>query len=148
MCLYIKRDQKENKRDLQEFLGDQEKIFVYKILEKRPNEDFYRSLVYSHFTWNFSKERIFCVNVNSKPTKRDLEEGEVYLGFHTYTNLKIARERQYYSSMSIVKFKVKKQDIIAVENRADNPINCLDLRKPTPNFQRLVCRKLEFVEIL
>jgi hypothetical protein len=148
MCLYIKRNQEENKRDLQDFLGDQEELFVYKVLQKRPDENFHRSTVYNDFIWNLSKQKVFQVNRSNKLTEVDLERGEVSYGFHVYTNLETAKESKHYCDHTIVKFKVLKKDIIAIENRADTPINCLDLRQPTPNFQRLVCRKLTFVEVL
>jgi hypothetical protein len=147
MCLYIKRSQEENERDLQKFLGDQEEIFVYKILYRRTHENFYRSLVYSHFKWNFEKQKIFQVD-KSRISKEELEWGEVLYGLHAYTSLKAARNYCFDRDEVFVKFKVKAEDIIAVENRANTLTNCLELRKLRPNLQRLVCRKLEFVEVL
>jgi hypothetical protein len=59
-------------------------------------------------------------------------------GLHAYTNLE---EAKYWKEEDepIIKFKVKAENIVAVENGCS---------KQKHNFQRLVYTKLEFVEII
>jgi hypothetical protein len=142
MCLCIKKDQYQNEKDLQNFIGDQEEILVYKILEKRDYEDFYRSLQYFNYTWDFKKQKTFEVNRDSIPTVEELKYGAIEEGLHVYIDLGKAQAKWGSSTQivqKIVKFKVKKENIIAIEN---------DLSWKDHNFKELVCTKLTFIEVI
>jgi hypothetical protein len=139
MCLWIKQDQEENKKNLNKWFGSRKRFaYVYKILRKWPEENFYRSPVYD-FKWDFKKQKVFQVDRPNKPTKEELNYGEIHKGLHVYTSLKKAKENQNFSCDTIIEFKVSKENIVAIE------INWSDKED---NFQELVCRKLEFVKVV
>jgi hypothetical protein len=142
MCLCIKKDQSQNEKDLQNFIGDQKEILVYKILEKLRHEDFYRSFHYFDYIWDFKNQKTFEVNRVSIPTVEELNYGAIEEGFHVYTDLGKAQAECYYVTQivhKIVKFKVLKEDIVAIEN---------GLSWKDHNFKELVCTRLTFVEVI
>jgi hypothetical protein len=144
MCLYIKKDQEKNERDLNNFLRDCEKVYVYKILRKGIYRGFYRSIHYPNCIWNFKKQKVYWIDRSSKPTEYELNLGEISQGLHVYVSFRIAQEyfRHFYSCLSdlvIVKFRVNKRDIVAIQN---------DWIFEEPNFKQLVCKRLEFVEVV
>jgi hypothetical protein len=139
MCMRIKSDQEQNERDLYEFINGRKEIFVYKILQ---NGSFYTSLYHPEFIWNFSKQKIYEVDRPPKPTNKESKDTYVSLGLHVYTSLEEAKYRirtGFYDHFTIVKFKVRAEDIIAVENGW----TC-----NSTNFLEAVCTRLEFVEIV
>jgi hypothetical protein len=145
MCLWIRNNQEENDKDLKEFLGDRQEIYVYKILYKNPDKDFYRSEYYEFF-WDFKKQKVYKIDRPLKPTKEELSYGEdginwgeIHKGFHVYTDLETAKATCGYYRREIVKFKVLKEDIVAINN------NWFFSKK---YLKELVCRKLMFVEVL
>jgi hypothetical protein len=148
MCLYISSDQNQNEKDLKRWFGSRKKFaYVYKILRKYSYEDFYRSEYYPSYKWDFSKQKVFQVDRPNKPTYGELSHlsifknptyGEIHYGLHVYTNLKEAK-RFFPSDKTIAKFRVKKEDIIAIQN---------DMSRKENNFKELVCRKLTFVKII
>jgi hypothetical protein len=137
MCLYLRFDKNQNEKDLQAFIGDQEEIDVYKILRKDDDENFYRSENYPDYIWDFSKQRIFQVDRPSRPTGYERNDGCIEEGFHVYTSLKVAEDYRWDDCTVIVKFRVRAEDVVAVEN--DRDYN---------NFQELVCTKLIYVEVV
>jgi type IV secretory pathway VirB6-like protein len=138
MCLKIKSDQEENERDLKLFLKEKKKVFVYKIIQKAPYESFYRSLIFD-FTWDFEKQKVFEIERSSKPTEFELTHNVVGKGFHVFVSLENTKEHQCYLNTVIAKFKVDKEDIIAIGNN----YNCWE-----DNFKELVCTRLEFVKVI
>jgi hypothetical protein len=131
MCLWIKSDQKENDKDLKKWFGSRKKFaYVYKVLIKSIDEDLYRSAVYS-FIWDFNNQKIFQVDRDPKPTGLELHFGDIHKGFHVYTSLEAARPCTN-PNYKIIKFKVLKKDIVAV-----NTCSC-----------EAVCTRLEFVKVL
>jgi hypothetical protein len=131
MCLYIQPDQEENDKDLKKWFGNRKKFaYVYKVLRKWPSEDFYRSAVYS-FIWDFRKQKVFQVDRDPKPTGLELHFGDIHKGFHVYTSLEAAGPCTH-PNYKIIKFKVFKKDIVAV-----NTCSC-----------EAVCIRLEFVKVL
>jgi hypothetical protein len=132
MCLWINFEEEKNDTSLQEFLKDQKEIYVYKVLTKEENEEFYRSLCFPKFIWDFSKEKIYQVNRSSKPTDKELFCGRIETGFHVYTSFGAAK-RESDCDSTIVKFQVKAENIIAVD--------CFSTNK-------LLCTELEFIEVL
>jgi hypothetical protein len=140
MCLHIKPDQTQNEKDLNKWFGSRTKFaYVYKVLEKSPYESFYKSIYRSYFKWDFKKQQIYQVDRPLKPTKEELESGEIYIGFHVYTNLEVARINKVCDYDIVVKFQVKREDIVAVEN---------DYFNKDYNLEELVCRKLTFIEVV
>jgi hypothetical protein len=139
MCLLISLDQEENERDLKKWFGNRTKFtYVYKVLKKQQNEDFYRSWFHNGFIWDFRKGKVFQVNRDSEPTEEELTNREINKGLHVYTGLEKAKRSKGFFS-TIVKFRVEKKDIVAVENYYDNP---------EYNFKEAVCRKLTFVKVI
>jgi hypothetical protein len=149
MCLYTRSDQSQNKKDLNKWFGNRKKFaYVYKILVKIPGEDFYRSEYFSNFIWNFSKQKVYRINRSSNPTKEELSYGERWTGmsfgridkgFHVYTNLETAKAIYSHYRRKIAKFKVFKEDVVAVNNNWFFSNRCL---------KEAVCRKLTFVKII
>jgi hypothetical protein len=139
MCVYIKQDPDWNKIDLQNFIGDREEIDVYKILQKCNNEKIYRSFHYSSCIWDLENQKVFQVDRPSRPTGYELNDGGTGEGLYVYTSLEIAENYRLYDHTVIVKFRVKAEDIVAVEN---------DYYREEENFQELVCRKLTYVEVI
>jgi hypothetical protein len=139
MCVYIKQDPDWNKIDLQNFIEDREEIDIYKVLQKYNDENFYRSFHYSSFIWDFKIQKTFQVNRPLRPTEVELYDGQIHKGFHVYTSLEVAKSYRLYNYTVIVKFRVKAEDIVAVEN---------DYYREEENFQELVCRKLTYVEVI
>jgi hypothetical protein len=140
MCLYITNNQDQNNKDLKRWFGRRQKFaYVYKVLQKRASENFYRSSWHPEFIWDFSKQKEYQVDRDPKPTEKELYSREIHKGFHIYTSLK---EVKYHKSTfrPIVKFRVNKEDIIAIENDYDDP--------EEHNFSEAVCRKLTFVKVL
>jgi hypothetical protein len=138
MCLKISPNQEKNEKDLQDFINGRDKIFIYKTLQKRVDENFYRSLIFD-FTWEFKKQKVFEVDRSSKPTEYELLTGQISHGLHVYTSFEVAKIfTDYNQNERIVKFKISDEDIVAIENG-------LAYRA---NFKELVCTRLEFVEIL
>jgi hypothetical protein len=138
MCLLISPYQELNDRDLKRWFGNRKKFaYVYKILYKSPDEDFYRSENYRNFKWDFKNQKVFQVDRPNRPTKFELKTEEINTGLHVYTNLETAKKNRYCKV--IVKFKVLKEDIVAIEN-----YYCGE----EFNFPHLVCTKLEFVKIV
>jgi hypothetical protein len=139
MCLWIKSNQERNERDLNKWFGNRKKFaYVYKVLRKRPDEDFYRSLVKVDFKWDFKNQKIFQVNRPLKPTFWELSDRKIDEGFHIYTSLKEAKRRKGSYGI-IIKFRVRKENIVAVDN---------DWDREKDNFKQAVCTKLEFVKVL
>jgi hypothetical protein len=139
MCLWIESDQSQNEKDLKKWLGSRKKFaYVYKILVKREEESFYRSLVYSDFIWDFSKQKIFQVDRDPKPTELELEVRRIYKGLHAYTNLETTRSCLEKNNV-VVKLRVRKEDIVAIENHYND--KDFDLKE-------LVCTRLEFVKVI
>jgi hypothetical protein len=152
MCLRIKSDQEQNERDLNKWFGNRKKFaYVYKVIRKWKNEDFYRS-IHRDYIWDFKVQETYQVDRNSKPTQKELDSREVNIGFHVYASLKTAKKDFYYTSRKdtyhkdrhctntrIVKFRVQREDIIAVDN------GYLDEEF---NFDELVCDRLEFVKVV
>jgi hypothetical protein len=139
MCLIISYNQEENEKDLKRWLGRRRKFaYVYKILRKYDDENFYRSENFHDFIWNFSKQKIYQVNRLSEPTHFELTFREINQGLHVYTNLEIA-QRYYCTNRVVVKFRVLKEDIIAVQNGCYWKSN---------NFTELVCKRLEFIKVI
>jgi hypothetical protein len=133
MCLYIKSDQYLNERDLKKWFGNRTKFaYVYKRLHKWSEENFYRSLVYNHFKWDFSKQKVFEVRRDPKPTEEELRYRRINEGLHVYTNLETARRDGYGNS--VVKFRVNKEDIVAIDSIYTE--------------KEAVCTRLEFVKVL
>jgi hypothetical protein len=137
MSIEIKSSQKDNKEDLQEFLGDQQEVYVYKVLRECSSKNYYR-FSYQSCIWDFSKQQVFQIDRSSRPTEEELKKGEIYKGYCVYTNLESAKLQRFYCDGVIVKFKVDKKDVVAVENNC-----CFGL-----NFESLVCRKLTFVRVV
>jgi hypothetical protein len=141
MCLRIKSDQVQNERDLNKWFGNRTKFaYVYKVLIKRTYEDFYRSACFLDYIWNFRKEKVFEVSRSPKPGKEELDYGRINKGLHVYVNLEEAKKNKY-SYNTIVKFRVRKEDIVAIENNRGN-------RRVYHNSKELVCTRLEFVKVL
>jgi hypothetical protein len=140
MCLLIKSDQKENERDLNRWFGNRTRFaYVYKILRKWTDEDFYRS-VCRDFIWDFEKQKVYQVCRYKKPTEKELKAGIVNKGFHVYTSLKEAKRHRYsYAYDIVVKFRVKREDLVAVDN---------DWIIEEDNLKQAVCTRLEFVKIV
>jgi hypothetical protein len=136
MCLYIKQDQKENNKDLKKWFGRRTKFaYVYKVLGKKQDESFYRSIHFPNFIWDFNKQKIFKVNRSSKPTKEELK----WKGLHVFTSFRVAKIfTDYMRGEEIAKFKVSDEDIVAVENKLYHQFSS----------EELVCTRLEFVEIV
>jgi outer membrane receptor for Fe3+-dicitrate len=136
MGLYIKQDQEENERNLNRWFGSRKKFaYVYKILVKQEDENLYRSFTFSDFIWDFSRQKVFEVERPKKPTEFELNPdgldfGEIHKGFHVYTSLEAAGPCA--NNYITVKFKVLKEDIIAINNL----------------YGQAVCRKLTFVKII
>jgi hypothetical protein len=145
MCLHLKSDQVQNEKDLNRWFGNRKKFaYVYKRLRKHNYESFYRSPIYE-FVWDFKKKKVFEIDRSSKPTKFELETATIRKaatirrGFHVYISLEMANREKIYSNEVITKFRVYKDDIVAIENgRA-----CKG-----HNFKELVCKRLEFVRVL
>jgi hypothetical protein len=135
MCLWINPDPKKNKLVIQSFIRDWNEIYVYKVLQKWPHENFYRSWVYRGFIWDFRKQKEFKVDRDSKPTGSELLYGSIETGLHVYTRL---TGTKYFCTIglgckaAIVKFRVRKEDIVAVGVDSNTA----------------VCKRLEFVEIV
>jgi hypothetical protein len=130
MCLWIYHDQEKNERNLEGFLGGNDEVYVYKVLGKFLEEKIYRSYYYYNTIWDFSKQNVFKVDRSSKPTKYELKIGNVEEGLYAYTTLSHAAAMKIIYSV-IAKFKVRKEDIVAVEGYF---------------YEEIVCRRLEFVE--
>jgi hypothetical protein len=140
MCLYIKKDQGKNDRDLNQWFGNRKKFaYVYKILIKNKKESFYRSYYYNNFIWDFSKEKVFEVYRDLKPTIFELGNESIDWGLHVYTSLKEAKDICSSLAEAIIKFRVKKEDIIAIEN---------GWYRKEDNFKQAVCTKLTFVKVI
>jgi hypothetical protein len=143
MCLEIKSNRKENTKDLDKWFGNRTKFaYVYKVLEKRTEELFYRSLFFGWFIWVFDKQKVFQVKRSSKPTKIELYWGEISDGLHVFTSLETAKKDFYYTHRKdarIVKFRVRRKDVVAVEN---------GYTKDKHNFNEAVCTRLEFVKVI
>jgi hypothetical protein len=146
MCLHIKLEQSQNEKDLNHWFGSRKRFaYVYKVLRKWPDEDIYRSIWYPYFIWDFKIQKIYRVNRSSKLTKEELSYGEIYEGFHVYTTLEEAKSQRYtYSKETIVKFRVLKEDIVAIQNNIQNNKYLYEKK----NFKEAVCKRLEFVKIL
>jgi hypothetical protein len=141
MCLYIKRDQTQNEKDLNKWFGNRKKFaYVYKILLKEDGESFYRSLNYNNFIWDFKNQKTFQVGREPKPTIFELNRERINWGLHVYTSLKIAQENQFYFEMVTVKFRANKEDIVAIENDGHS--------HRYKNFIEAVCKKLTFVKVM
>jgi hypothetical protein len=141
MCLWIKFNQEENERDLKKWFGSRKKFaYVYKILRKYPDEDVYRSEYHSNFKWDFKKKKTFQIVRSLKPTKEELRDKEINKGLHIYTSLEEAKYHLFYSNSKIIKFRVDKEDIIAIENEGRS--------HGYENFREAVCKKLTFVKIV
>jgi hypothetical protein len=142
MCLWIKSDQDLNERDLNKWFGNRKKFaYVYKILIKAKNEDFYRSARFNSFIWDFSKQKVFEVRRDPKPTKSELNRERINFGLHVYTSFEEVKYWDYYKPDSaIVKFRVNKEDIVAIQNSS------LVLKRY--HYKEAVCKKLEFVKVL
>jgi hypothetical protein len=139
MCLYISPSQSQNEKDLNRWFRNRKKfVYVYKVLRKLPDEDFYRSPHFPEFIWDFKNQKIFQVDRPNKPTEEELRLWHIDYGLHTYTSFEIAKWNQGYNA-AIVKFKVLKKDIIAIEN---------DWDKKEYDFREAVCRKLTFVKVI
>jgi hypothetical protein len=138
MCLYINREQSQNEKDLKRWFGSRKRFaYVYKVLRKNEDEDFYRSFHYCDYIWNFRKQKVYQVDRDSDPTEEELDLREIDFGFHVYTSLEEAKAEyssyNYYKPDSaVVKFRVSKKDFVAVDYFEDTA----------------VCRKLEFVKVL
>jgi hypothetical protein len=143
MCLWIKQDQEENDKDLKKWFGNRKKFaYVYKVLRKWPEENFYRSSVYSNFIWDFSKEKVFEVRRSRKPTKKELGRTKISDGLHIFTSLETAKKYFYSTHCKnaiIAKFRVLKEDIVTVENNWELEKN---------NRRQAVCTRLEFVKVI
>jgi hypothetical protein len=137
MSIEIKSNQEENKEDLQNFINDRKEIYVYQVLRECSSKNHYR-FSYQSCIWDFSKQRIYEVDRPSRPTEKELKKGEIYKGYCVYTNLESAKFMKFYCDGVIVKFKVDKEDLVAIENNC-----CFGL-----NFESLVCRKLNFVRVV
>jgi hypothetical protein len=132
MCLEISSYQDQNELELENYFGSRKKFaYVYKVLWKWDIEDFYRSLIRFSFIWDFKNRKIFQVNRSHRPTKYELRYNAIDFGFHVYTNLGKAEESKGLFGI-IVKFRVDKEDIVAVNNFREEA----------------VCRELEFVKVL
>jgi hypothetical protein len=142
MCLYISSDQEQNEKELKRWFGSRKKFaYVYKILlQKRDNEEFYRSLIYDDFIWNFSEQQVFLENRSLRPTKEELVYKQINSGFHVYISLEEAKCWNFdKADLVIVKFKVNKEDIVAIDK---------DWEKEEDNIKQAVCTKLEFIKVL
>jgi hypothetical protein len=141
MCLEITNNPKQNEKDLQRFINNREEIYGYKTLRKLPEENFYRSLCHSYFIWNANYRKIFQNPRSSRPTEKELKLERIRKGFHVYTELERAKSMKGYNpkNRAVAKFRVKAQDIVAIENNWPNK---------ELNFNELVCRRLEFVGII
>jgi hypothetical protein len=147
MCLSINPDQIQNEEDLNKWLGRRKNfVYVYKVLRKRPNEDFYRSAWYKNFIWDFSKQKVFQVDRSPIPTKDELDWGGIVDGLHVYTSIKGVKKdflyngyNSHHKNVVIVKFRVNRKDVVAVENYYIDKED---------NFQTAVCKKLTFVKIV
>jgi hypothetical protein len=139
MCLWIESDQEKNEKDLNKWFGSRKKFaYVYKILKKYPDEDFYRSKHYQHFIWNFKKQKVYEVVRDLKPTENELKRRYINFGLHVYTDLETLKVYPDPDEV-VVKFRVKREDIVAIQN------HCIyDKYK----LNELVCTKLEFVKVL
>jgi hypothetical protein len=142
MCLHISQDQSQNEENLKKWFGSRKKFaYVYKVLQKWPDEHFYRSFYHPNYIWNFSKQKVYQVDRPLRPTKEELEEnilldffrkyGAIRKGLHIYTDLRTTR---YYlgKNRTIAKFRVNKKDLVTVNNTTNEA----------------VCRKLTFVKIV
>jgi hypothetical protein len=140
MCLRIKSDQIQNEKDLNRWFGSRKKFaYVYKVLRKWDDEDFYRSLWHPEFIWDFSKQKVYQIDRVSGLTKDELDRKVVNEGFHVYTSLEIATFNCGSCFEKIAKFRVKREDVVAIENNYNNK---------ELNLKELVCTKLEFVRIV
>jgi hypothetical protein len=126
----IKKSQEENDKILEDFVGNRDKIYVYKIVVKSSWEDFYRSPRYGDFTWDFKNQEVFEISRPSKPTEEELESGEIAEGLHVYTSFQDDFLGWDFYGRKTVKFEVKREDIVAVDEL----------------HEELACRKLTFVE--
>jgi hypothetical protein len=139
MCLLINPDQSQNKKDLDHWFGSRKKFaYVYKFLRKTTKlpgnlgqSIVYKSPYFEFFKWNFRKQKIFQVKRSYKVTEDELDLGRICVGLHVCTSLKEAKRKKYPSDI-IVKFKVLKKDIVAVDN----------------SCREAFCRKLTFVKVL
>jgi hypothetical protein len=139
MCLLISPDQNRNEKDLSHWFGSRKKFtYVYKFLRKTTKLPgnfgqpiVYKSPYFEFFKWNFRKQKIFEIKRPSKPTEYELGSGNICMGLHVCTSLKEARRKKYYNDI-IVKFKVLKEDVVAVNNY----------------YNEAVCTRLEFVKVL
>jgi hypothetical protein len=131
MCLDIHYSQKDNKKELKTFIKNRKEIFVYKILQKWEDEDFYRSWIHYSFTWDFDNQKTFEADRPNQPTKEELEYGQIDIGIHVFINLEKAKNWREESD-KIVKFRVKAEDIVAINNI----------------HKEAVCRRLEFVKVV
>jgi hypothetical protein len=139
MCLKIKLDQKQNKKDLKKWFGNRKKFaYVYKILEKECLGH-YISVFRRNFAWDFNKQKVYQVDRPSKPTQIELEKQAINKGLHVYTSLKAAKIYKICACDVIVKFRVRREDIVAVDNNRVNK---------KYNLTQAVCRRLEFVKVL
>jgi hypothetical protein len=142
MCLWIQPDQDQNEKDLKKWFGNRKKFaYVYKVLRKWSCESFYRSLLYGNFKWDFEKQKEFQVDRDLKLTKSELLSEQINKGFHVYTSLKLAKSWISNEPNSvIVKFKVRKENIIAIQNSS--------FISEKYRFKELVCTRLEFVKVI
>jgi hypothetical protein len=130
MPLSINKSQEENDIILQNFVGNRDKVFVYKIVVKSSWENFYRSPRHGEFIWDFNKHNIFEINRSSKPTEEERESGEIAEGLHVYASFKDDFMGWDFYGRKTVKFEVEREDIVAVDEA----------------HEELVCKKLTFVE--
>jgi hypothetical protein len=146
MCLFIKPDQEENEEDLRRWFKSHHKWFgvhkgfayVYKVLVKKPNEDFYRSPRFPDYKWDFNNQKVFQVRRSHKPTQEELENRSIEIGLHVYTHLE-SMKPYLDSNEVVVKFRVRKENIVAIEN---------NYKVKKYNFEEAVCTKLEFVKVI
>jgi hypothetical protein len=140
MCLLIQRDQEKNEKDLNRWFGSRTKFaYVYKRLRKWPThkKGLFRSPVFE-FIWDFNKTKTYQEDRSNKPTEWELETARVHKGFHVYVNLETAKKEKIYCDEVVVKFRVNKENIVAIENRSI----------PNYSFLELICTKLEFVKVI
>jgi hypothetical protein len=150
MCLWIKFNQEENERDLKKWFNHHKKWFgsnkgyayVYKTLHEDLEKGFYRSLWHDEFIWDFRIQKIFQVERDSKPTVDELHLRQIDRGLHVYTSIETTKKDFYYicrKNTRIAKFRVLKEDIVAVEN---------GYIKDKHNAKEAICRKLTFVKVI